>query len=208
MVDYSPVLFQKYDDGRAAELEFPFFLASAELDFSTVVTYPTHEQSSHLDLNDVPEVLRSEEGVLPAVALVDVVMLQRNGIDSVELPGNVPVSGSLSGVDVAIAVVVVHTEPEYQAISSAVVTGEGSILQQVSHAVVGILYRENAPGGDAVDGELAVAGADEVVGGHIHGPQLWADLPGEKLVVGAELSLPELGHINGIFADKGLYQGD
>jgi hypothetical protein len=75
------------------------------------------------------------DSVLTAVALVDVIAFESDGIDSVQFALNEYIIGLCAVVDVAVAVVIVHFEAENKAVSAFEPVRKEFILQQVGNSV-------------------------------------------------------------------------
>ena len=114
----------------------------------------------------------------------------------------------LPPVRIAVAVVVVHAEPEHQAAATPEACGKLFILEQGSNRIGGLFDGDDrAPVLiDVPDREQPVAGGAEYRGGHVELPFPFFYLAPEKLIEGANVISFIVVHVYLVFSDEALYQ--
>ena len=181
VINAQDIFLYQHHDGGAAELKIALLRASGHRGSTVVIDDSAHQQGAHLHHNQIAENVVLQDGIFPGVFLIDGVIIVGDGIDGVQHAGKAGVWSLAAADGVAIAMVIIHAQPENQHPAAPVCLCQLRIFQQGGQGVPGVLDGEAAALPDGVYGQAAVGGADEMPGIRVNRPEFRPDFPGKKL---------------------------
>ncbi len=160
---------EKQHNGGARQVKVSLFFPFANGYIRLRIHDPADDQCPDLGLHDRPEMAGLHERPGTTIQRVDRICLASDGLDTVQLAGDVVILLLKAVVNVAVMVVIRGTEAENEAVAAAELRGQGFVVQKIAEAVMGALDGKAALLVDGKDRQEGIAWADQVLRGHVHG---------------------------------------
>ena len=175
-------LFHENNDSRSSILEKALFLTTGNGAGTMMIHDPPYQHSAYFHLQQSPQVRCLNQCVFPAVFSENRECTQRNGTYRMKHSGNVTVFTFPAGIHIAIAVIVIHTETEHEAIAAFITGSQPMIAQQICQSVTALLDGKNSIFLYLPYREQTIAWCNQRLRIHIHRSQRRLNFAGKEII--------------------------